>query len=120
MLVGEMIAVALQSIRANLFRGFLTMLGIIIGVASVITMVALGRGAQQAVDEQIESLGTNVLSIRRGGFMRHGVKSKDARLTIDDAAALRSDARTIDAIVPEMSEHVQVKFINRNQRLRIA
>ena len=53
MLFGEMLAVALQSIRANLFRGFLTMLGIIIGVASVITMVALGSGAQRAIDEQI-------------------------------------------------------------------
>ena len=62
MLLGEMIAVALQSIRANLFRGFLTMLGIIIGVGSVITMVSLGSGAQQAIDDQID----------KGGFAGSG------------------------------------------------
>ena len=73
MLLGEMIVVALQSIRANLFRGFLTMLGIIIGVGSVITMVSLGSGAQAAIDEQIESLGANILSINSRGMMRHGV-----------------------------------------------
>ena len=54
MLFGELIVVALQSVRANLFRSLLTMLGIIIGVASVITMLAVGAGARGAVDQQIE------------------------------------------------------------------
>ena len=67
MLFGEMLAVALQSIRANLFRGFLTMLGIIIGVASVITMVALGSGAQRAIDEQIDALGAGLPVARAQG-----------------------------------------------------
>ena len=119
MLMGEMIVAALQSIRANLFRGCLTMLGIIIGVASVITMVALGSGAQLAIDEQIDQLGASVLSIRSGGFMRHGVSRERVTLTTDDAAALSRDALTIDAIVPEMSSRRQVKFGNRNQRLQI-
>ena len=61
MLFWEMIRVALQSIRANLFRAMLTMLGIIIGVAAVITMVALGTGAQQAVNDQLDRLGGNIL-----------------------------------------------------------
>jgi putative ABC transport system permease protein len=119
MLMGEMIVAALQSIRANLFRGCLTMLGIIIGVASVITMVALGSGAQLAIDEQIDQLGASVLSIRSGGFMRHGVSRERVTLTTDDALALSRDALTIDAIVPEMSSRRQVKFGNRNQRLQI-
>ena len=63
MLFGEMLLVAMQSIRANMFRGFLTMLGIIIGVGSVITVVALGSGAQRAIDEQIDALGASILSI---------------------------------------------------------
>lgn len=119
MLMTEMIAVALQSILANLFRGFLTMLGIIIGVASVITMVALGSGAQQAVDEQIDSLGASVLSIRTGSKKHGGISNESNNLTIDDAEALRRDALTIDAIVPEMSRGMQVKYANQNEKLRI-
>ena len=57
------IAVALAAIRANVLRSVLTMLGIIIGVAAVITMVALGSGAQAAIEEQIQALGTDRLSI---------------------------------------------------------
>jgi putative ABC transport system permease protein len=119
MLLSEMIAVALQSILANLFRGFLTMLGIIIGVASVITMVALGSGAQQAVDEQIDSLGASVLSIRTGSRKHGGISREGDSLTIDDADALRRDALTIDAIVPEISQGTQVKYANQNARLRV-
>lgn len=81
MLITEMILVALQSVRANLFRAFLTMLGIIIGVASVITMIAIGSGAKAAVDEQIDALGASVLSIRAGSFMRMGVAQSGAVLT---------------------------------------
>ena len=58
MLSGEILQVAFQSIVANKLRSFLTMLGIVIGVGAVITMVALGTGAQRAVEEQIQRLGT--------------------------------------------------------------
>ena len=61
MLIGETFLIALQSIRGNLFRASLTMLGIIIGVAAVITMVALGTGAQAAIDAQMEALGGDIL-----------------------------------------------------------
>jgi putative ABC transport system permease protein len=118
-LVGEMIAVALQSVRANLFRAILTMLGIIIGVASVITMVALGSGAQQAVDRQIEALGAGVLSIRSGQTFSQGVAQTRDTLTIADAAALRQDATTILAVVPERSGMEQAKLANQNRNLRI-
>ncbi|HHQ14526.1 MAG TPA: multidrug ABC transporter substrate-binding protein, partial [Chromatiales bacterium] len=100
MLLGEMIAVALQSIRANLFRGFLTMLGIIIGVGSVITMVSLGTGAQRAVDEQIEALGANILSVSSRGMMRRGVDQNVGTLTIDDARAIGTEAESAAAVVP--------------------
>ncbi len=56
----EILRVALTSIRGNLFRAALTMLGVIIGVAAVITMLALGTGAQRAVEQQLEALGANV------------------------------------------------------------
>ncbi len=57
---------ALRSIRRNLLRSFLTILGIVIGVSAVITMVTLGNGATQAVQTQISSLGTNLLMVRPG------------------------------------------------------
>ena len=119
MLLGEMIVVALQSIRANLFRGFLTMLGIIIGVGSVITMVSLGSGAQAAIDEQIEALGANILSVSSGGMFRQGVSQPVGTLTISDADAIARDAEAIAAVIPEKSGRLQVKLGNQNQNLQI-
>ncbi len=119
MLFGEMLVVALQSIRANLFRGFLTMLGIIIGVGSVITVVALGSGAQRAIDEQIDALGASILSIRSGGRRHRGVGGSGTTLSIDDAAALMEDAKLLSAVVPEVAKQLQVKYSNKNQNLRI-
>jgi putative ABC transport system permease protein len=119
MLLGEMIAVALQSIRANLFRGFLTMLGIIIGVGSVITMVSLGSGAQQAIDDQIDRLGANILSISNTGRMHRGVSQEAGTLNTDDARAVARDAETIAAVVPEKSSRLQVKLGSMNQSLQI-
>jgi putative ABC transport system permease protein len=66
MLLGEIFQVALQAIRANKLRSFLTMLGIIIGVGAVITMVALGSGAQKSVQARIQALGPTLLSIYPG------------------------------------------------------
>ena len=66
MLLGETFAVALSSIRSNALRAMLTMLGIIIGVAAVITMVALGSGAQKAVEERIAALGANLFAVFAG------------------------------------------------------
>jgi len=120
MLLTEMILVALQSVRANLFRSFLTMLGIIIGVASVITMVAIGSGAKAAVDEQIDALGARVLSIRSGSFMRMGVAQSGAKLTVKDAEAVARDARSIVAVVPEIAGQLQIKLGSRNENLRVA
>jgi len=119
MLFWEMIQVALQSIRANFFRAILTMLGIIIGVAAVITMVALGTGAQRAVNKQLDSLGGNILSIRTGSFMHRGVSSADKKLNIADAQAIQRDVGIATAVVPETSGRIQVKFRNRNRNIEI-
>jgi putative ABC transport system permease protein len=120
MLFAEMILVALQSVRANLFRAFLTMLGIIIGVASVITMIAIGSGAKEAVDQQIDQLGASVLSIRAGSFMRMGVAQSGATLTVKDAEAIATRAPSVVGVVPEIAGQLQVKLGNRNENLRIA
>jgi putative ABC transport system permease protein len=118
-LISETLWIALQSIRANLFRAALTMLGIIIGVAAVVTMVALGTGAQRAIDEQMEALGGDILSIAAGSWFNRGVARDLRTLTTDDAAALARDSRHIEAVVPEISERYQVKYGNRNINVNI-
>jgi putative ABC transport system permease protein len=119
-LIGEIIAVALGAIRANTLRAFLTALGIVIGVAAVITMVALGTGAQKAVQEQIQNLGTNLLSVYSGQSFRRGVASAErVSLTSADADALARDANGLNAVVPEISRDLQVKFGNQNVNVRV-
>ena len=70
MLIKETVGVALNALRVNKLRSLLTMLGIVIGVGAVIAMVALGRGAQNSVDERIAALGTTLLTITPGGSVR--------------------------------------------------
>ncbi len=120
MLLGEIFAVALQSIRVNLLRSMLTMLGIIIGVAAVITMVALGTGAQKSIEEQINSLGANLLSIYSGQSFSRGVASGDrVNLTTADAEALERDATQLSAVVPEISSNLQLKLDNANVNVSV-
>ena len=120
MLIGETIAVALASIRANLMRAALTMLGIVIGVGAVITMVALGTGAQRSIEEQIDALGARKLTVFAGQSRSRGVASSQrAALTTDDAMALARDAKMLSAVVPEIRGNQQVKFGNTNINVRV-
>ena len=82
MLIFEIWKVALTAVRANKLRSFLTMLGIIIGVGAVITMIALGSGAQKAVTDQISALGTNLLTVMPGQSFMRGVVYLDDRREI--------------------------------------
>ncbi len=115
MLLGETIAVAFQSIRANKLRAALTMLGIVIGVGAVITMVALGSGAQKAVEERINALGADLLNVYAGQQNVRGVaQAQRVSLTVDDANALAKDATILRAVIPELNSQVQVKYGNQN------
>jgi putative ABC transport system permease protein len=115
MLFGETVMVALASIKSNALRSVLTALGIIIGVGAVITMVALGTGAQRAVQDQIEAMGANVLTVYPGQMFSRGVASNiRVGLTTDDAAALRTNATLLSAVVPEMQNQLQVKYSGTN------
>lgn len=73
MLIGETIRVALGALRANKMRSLLTMLGIVIGVAAVIAVVALGNGAQKQINDRITALGTTLLTINPGQAQQGGV-----------------------------------------------
>lgn len=114
MLISETFRIALSSIRSNLFRATLTMLGIIIGVGAVITMVALGTGAQRAIDEQMAALGGDILAVESSFWFSRGVARDQQTLTTDDAVALATGTRHIDEVVPEINGRLQVKYGNRN------
>ena len=117
MLIGETIRISLASIRSNLFRALLTMLGIIIGVGAVITMVALGTGAQRAIDEQMAALGGDILAIESAAWFSHGVARNQRTLTTDDAMALAIGSEHISDVVPEISSRFQIKYGNQNFNL---
>jgi putative ABC transport system permease protein len=119
-LLGETVAVAFRAIRANKLRSLLTMLGIIIGVGAVITMVALGSGAQKAVQDRIAALGANVFTVFAGQARFGGVRITDRTiLSTDDYDALRRDGTLLKAVVPEMQQSLQVKYGNQNSNLSI-
>ena len=104
---------ALRSIRRNLLRSFLTILGIVIGVSAVITMVTLGNGATLAVQNQISSLGTNLLQVRPGQRMGPGGGGGSA-FKEEDAAAIASQIGGIAAVAPEARTGATVVANGRN------
>jgi putative ABC transport system permease protein len=119
-LLGEIVKVALEALRANKLRSLLTTLGIIIGVAAVITMVALGSGAQRAVQDRIQALGPTLLTVYPGqSFMRGVASGQRVSLTLDDDTALANNARYVSAVVPELSANLQVKQADRNINVNV-
>ena len=116
MLIKEILVVALQAIRVHALRSFLTTLGIIIGVGAVIAMVALGEGAQRRVEEQIQSMGTNVLTIRPGQSMFGGIRdgAARARLYDEDAEALHDQTLGTLLIAPEIQQRQQISYLRWN------
>jgi putative ABC transport system permease protein len=120
MLLDETIKVAFGAIRANKMRSMLTMLGIVIGIAAVITMVALGEGAQRSVQDRLQALGTNVLTVNPGQQMFGGVdRGEGVSITVDDATALLRDPKAIKAVSPEMSRNQQLEFGGNNANAQV-
>ncbi len=119
MILRELIRMALKAVLSNKVRGFLTALGIIIGVAAVIAMLALGEGAKSTIEERIQSMGTDVLTVSPG-WRRHGGVSKGGQaLTVDDAHAIAEKCSTIIAVAPQMSGSAQAEFSGRNTSTNI-
>jgi putative ABC transport system permease protein len=105
---------ALREIRRNLMRSALTMLGIVIGVASVIVMVNLGSSATAQVGEQIASLGSNLLMVRTGQRLGFGQRSEAENFDIDDAEAIAREVGGIAAVAPGASQPMTAIYGNRN------
>ena len=109
--------IAVRALRVNKLRSALTMLGIVIGVGAVITMVAVGAGAQARVAEQIQSLGSNMIIVLSGSITAGGVRmGSGSQLTIteDDAWAIQREIRTVTAAAPTSRGSAQIVYGNLN------
>jgi putative ABC transport system permease protein len=120
--VREPFRMAIEALANNKLRSSLTMLGIVIGVAAVIAMVALGRGAQRSVQERIASLGTTLVTVtpaqaRGAGGVASGADR--VPLTFEDARALEERGVHMAAVQPEMSRQLQVQYRNANVHTNI-
>ena len=109
--VSNLFKIALRALANNKLRAFLTMLGIIIGVASVITMIAIGQGSKKSIQAQISEMGSNMIMIHPGGEMRGGVRrdaSEMQTLKLENYETLRSECTYLSAISPNVSASGQL------------
>jgi putative ABC transport system permease protein len=115
--VTSSIRVAFRALRVNLMRSALTMLGIIIGVAAVITMLAVGMGTREQLSEQIASIGSNLIIILPGTITTSGAKmgsGSNWTLTMDDAEAIEKECSSVAAASPVQTGSAQVVYGNMN------
>jgi len=113
---------AAQALRRNLLRSALTMLGVFIGVAALIAMVAVGQGANEAVQKQIESLGTNLLVVMPGAVTTGGARAGSgsaSTLTVADAQAIRREASAVAQVSYLNRQIGQVQYANQNWTTQI-
>src|SRR5437763_3404351 len=113
---------AFRALGANKLRALLTMLGIIIGVAAVISLMSVGRGAQAAVTDQIQGLGTNLLFIRPGSIQQGGVRAGQGSaqtLSLEDAQPIASDVDSVAGVAPEVGGGAQLVASGQNWSTRI-
>ncbi|MDO9333987.1 MAG: ABC transporter permease, partial [Dehalococcoidales bacterium] len=109
----ETVKTSFRAIAASKMRSSLTVLGIIIGVAAVISLMSIGRGSQSAITANIESLGTNLLFVRSGATNTSGVRGAQGSLTtltLEDAKALANSslAPAVKAVAPQVQTFAQI------------
>jgi putative ABC transport system permease protein len=109
--------VALYALRRNKFRAFLTMLGIIIGVASVIAMLAIGQGSKKSIQDQISTMGANMVFVMPGSQRRGGIQLGNDNmrsLKLSDVEAIRAECDAVSDVSPEVRSSGQVIYGNEN------
>ena len=112
---GTTLVLAMRSIRRHLLRSFLTILGIVIGVAAVVTMVTLGNATTAAVQKQIASLGTNILQVRPGqGFGRGGGGPRPPDFKPEDVTAIEDQVAGVTAVAPQAQTTVTAIYNGNN------
>lgn len=118
----NLLKIAIRALVRNKLRAFLTMLGIIIGVASVIAMLAIGEGSKKNIREQMSSMGTNLIMIMPNMQQRGGVSlgaSSSMALKMTDVEALRNEATALSEVSPQISASGQVIYGNQNTRTTV-
>lgn len=116
------VQMALRGLASNKMRAFLTMLGVIIGVGAVIVAIAIGEGSRTAVSESIQSLGTNVLTVRPGSFSHGGVGFGMGSITtmkMEDAEAIATLCPSVGRVSPEVMQQSQVKLDSNNTNVTV-
>ena len=123
MLFIDLIQETFFSLKSNKSRSFLTILGIVIGIGSVITMIGIGQGATQDIEKNIQSLGSNLLVISPGSQRSYGSTLKSSgsvkNLTTDDAEAIKEQIQNIDRVAPTVSNNKQVSTKGENTNTSI-
>jgi putative ABC transport system permease protein len=113
----QSLLIAMRALRVNKMRALLTMLGIIIGIAAVIAMVAIGAGASKMISDQIASIGSNLLLVLPGSITSGGLRSGSGgtpTLTYDDARAIKSECPSVANVAPIVRGSGQVVYGNQN------
>ena len=120
----ESVRLAVHGLSANKMRSGLTMLGIIIGVGAVIALLSIGQGAQKAITEQIQGIGSNLIFVMPGTFTQGGASfgmGTLASLTLEDAEAIADPLNCPDAaaVAPQLTRNAQVVYRNRNANVSV-
>ena len=113
----QSLLIAMRALRVNKMRALLTMLGIIIGIAAVIAMVAIGAGASKMISDQISSIGSNLLLVLPGSTTSGGMRSGSGgapTLTYDDARAIKAECPSVGEVAPTVRGSGQVVYGNQN------
>jgi putative ABC transport system permease protein len=114
------IATAWVGVITHKLRSFLTILGIVIGVGAVITLMSVGKGAQEDILSRIETLGSDLVTVRPGAFMFGGVRGGTAQtLTLEDAEAIAEQVSNISAVAPTYSRNLQVVVGGENMNSQV-
>ncbi|HBP00869.1 MAG TPA: multidrug ABC transporter substrate-binding protein [Candidatus Moranbacteria bacterium] len=124
MLLRDLVYEVKNSITTNKARSSLTILGIVIGIASVIAMISIGQGAQKSIEENIQAIGANLLMIRPGSSFGPGAHVSGGQgtaktLTLDDADAIKKEIGSVASVAPESSERYQVTAKGTNTNTSI-
>ena len=111
--LANLFKIAVRALANNKLRGFLTMLGIIIGVASVITMLAIGQGSKKSIQAEISEMGSNMIMIQPGGDMRGGVRQSADNmetLKLKDYEDIVNETRYVSAVSPSVNSSGQAIY----------
>ncbi|NWJ50139.1 MAG: ABC transporter permease [Bacteroidetes bacterium] len=115
--ISNLLKVAIYALKRNKLRALLTMLGIIIGVASVIAMLAIGQGSKKSIQDQISTMGTNLVFVMPGSQQRGGIQMGNSgaiNITVKDMDVIRAECPSISDISPEVRANGQAVYGNKN------